>query len=104
MEIQPEDIFSHVAAGGELCTTSAVNVADYIEFFTELRKSHEAVIHITISAEFSACYRSACIAAQELDHVYVVDSRNLSSGHGHIVVEAAKWPGTALRRRKSSRG
>lgn len=96
MEIQPEDIFSHVAAGGELCTTSAVNVADYIEFFTELRKSHEAVIHITISAEFSACYRSACIAAQELDHVYVVDSRNLSSGHGHIVVEAAKMAGDGL--------
>lgn len=90
IEIQPDEIFSHVAAGGELCTTSAVNVSDYIEYFTEMRKSYDAVIHIDISSEFSACYQNACTAAQELDHVYVVDSRNLSSGHGHVVVEAAK--------------
>lgn len=89
IEIQPEDIFAHVAAGGELCSTSAINVADYYELFSELRKTHDAVIHISISAEFSACYRSACAAAQELDHVYVVDSRNLSTGHGHVVLEAA---------------
>ncbi len=96
IEIQPDDIFAHVAAGGELCTTSAVNVADYIELFTALRKTHDAVIHINISAEFSACYRSACVAAQELDHVYVVDSRNLSTGHGHIVIEAAKMAEAGL--------
>ena len=90
IEIQPDDIFSHVAAGGELCTTSAVNVSEYYEFFSEMRKTHDAVIHIDISAEFSACYRNACAAAQELDHVYVVDSRNLSTGHGHVVIEAAK--------------
>ena len=90
LEIQPEDIFSHVDAGGELCSTSAANVADYTEFFTEYRKTYDAVIHINISAEFSSCYRSACLAAEEMDHVYVVDSRNLSTGHGHVVVEAAK--------------
>ena len=96
VEIQPEDIFAHVAAGGELCTTSAVNVADYIEVFSELRKSYDTVIHINISAEFPACYRSACAAAQELDHVYVVDSRNLSTGHGHVVIEAAKMAEAGL--------
>ena len=34
IEIQPDEIFSHVAAGGELCSTSAVNVSDFIEYFT----------------------------------------------------------------------
>jgi hypothetical protein len=30
------------------------------------------------------------VAAQEFENVYVVDSRNLSTGHGHIVCEAVK--------------
>ncbi len=96
IEIQPDDIFSHVAGGGEICTTSAVNVADYVAHFSNLLATHDAVIHINISAEFSACYRNACIAAQEFNHVYVVDSRNLSTGHGHIVVEAAKMAEAGL--------
>ncbi|MBE6934965.1 MAG: DegV family protein [Ruminococcaceae bacterium] len=89
LEIQPDEIFAHVAAGGDLCTTSAANVADYIEHFTELRKTCDAVIHVNLSADFSACYRNACLAAEEVDGVYVVDSRNLSTGHGLVVIEAA---------------
>ena len=51
---------------------------------------YDAVIHIDISEDFSASYQNACNAAQEFDNVYVIDSRNLSSGHGHVVIEAAK--------------
>lgn len=90
LEILPDEIFAHVAAGGDLCTTSAANVADYIEHFTELRKTCDAVIHVNLSADFSACYRNACLAAEEVDGVYVVDSRNLSTGHGHVVLQAAE--------------
>lgn len=89
LEIQPADIFAHVAAGGDLCTTSAANVADYIEHFTNLRKTHDTVIHVNLSSDFSACYRNACLAAEEVEGVYVVDSRNLSTGHGLVVIEAA---------------
>lgn len=37
----------------------------------------------------SACYTSACIAAAELGNVFVIDSRNLSTGIGHLVLDAA---------------
>lgn len=88
VNIHPQDIFDHVAAGGDLCSTAANNVSDYQELFARLLPECDAMIHIDISADFSSCYQNACVAASELPNVYVVDSRNLSSGHGHIVCEA----------------
>lgn len=90
VDITPQDIFTHVASGGTLCTTAANNVDDYLTFFQEKRKEYDAIIHIDISAEFSSCYQNACIAAEEVNGVYVVDSRNLSTGHGLVVCEAVK--------------
>ena len=38
----------------------------------------------------SACYQNACDAAQEFPgRVFVVDSRNLSTGIGHLVIDGA---------------
>lgn len=90
VDITPEDIFAHVATGGDLCSTAALNVDDYIQRFQRLLKECDAVIHVNISADFSSCYQNACIATQEVGNVYVVDSRNLSTGHGHVVCEAVK--------------
>ena len=89
IDVTPDDIYSHVDAGGDICTTSALNIADYTDRFSAFSKDYDAVIHINISAEFSSCYQNAVLAAQEFDNVYVVDSRNLSTGHGLVVVEAA---------------
>ena len=88
IEIKPDDIYAHVAETGEMCTTAALSIGDYIEYFKELSSKYDAVIHINISQGFSCCYQNACLAAQEFDNVYVVDSRNLSTGHGHVVIEA----------------
>lgn len=90
VDITPQDIFDHVSSGGELCSTAANNVEDYMQLFTRLLQDCDAIIHIDISADFSSCYQNACVAASELKGVYVVDSRNLSTGHGHVVCEAVK--------------
>jgi len=90
IDIHPDDIFAHVAAGGDLCKTAAGNIDDYTQLFTKYAGEYDAVVHINISAEFSSSYQNACIAAEEFENVFVIDSRNLSSGQGHIVVEAAK--------------
>lgn len=89
LDITPDDIFRHVDGGGDLPSTAAISVGEYQERFSVLSAQYEAVIHINISADFSSCHQNACIAAEEFDNVYVVDSRNLSTGHGHVVVEAA---------------
>ena len=90
VETGPDDIFRHVDGGGALPSTAAVNIADYQALFAELSPKYDAVLHITIGAEFSACYQDACIAAEDYPNVYVVDSRNLTTGHGLLVLEAAE--------------
>ena len=89
LEITPADIARHVDRGGDLPTTTAVSVGEYAERFAPLSARHEAVIHINIGSNFSSCYQNACIAAEDFDNVYVVDSQNLSTGQGHVVLEAA---------------
>ena len=91
VDITPADIFSHVAAGGDLCSTAANNVEDYHEVFARLLQDCDAIIHIDISLDFSSCYQNAFVAAEDFPgKVFVVDSRNLSTGHGHVVCEAVK--------------
>ena len=89
-EITPQDIYDHVRAGGAMCSTAAVSVADYEALFTEQLKSCDALIHFHISSEMSACYQNACIAAEGMDNVFPVDSRNLSTGIGQLVIAAAE--------------
>jgi DegV family protein with EDD domain len=88
--ITPADIFAHVANGGDLCSTSANSVGEYEEMFQEYAPKHDGVLLITIGSGFSSCYQNACIAAEEFDNVKVVDSRNLSTGQGLVVLEACR--------------
>lgn len=80
VDIFPDDIYQHITAGGALATTAAVNLSDYVRAFSALSRKYDFVIHICISQEFSCCYQNACLAAAEYENVYVVDSRNLSTG------------------------
>ncbi len=88
--ITTDEIFAHVAAGGDLCSTTAVSVGEYQEWFEKFAGDYDGVVHINISSEFSACYQNASLAAAEFDNVITIDSRNLSTGQGLVVLEACK--------------
>ena len=88
--ITPAEIFAHVAAGGALCSTSANSVGEYEEHFAKFAPEYDGVLHINIGSGFSSCYQNACIAAQDFDNVMVVDSHNLSTGQGLVVLEACR--------------
>lgn len=90
LTITPDDIFAHVAAGGALCSTSAVSVGEYIDYFETYAKEYDGIIHITIGSGFSATYQNACLAAAEFDNVRIVDSHNLSTGQGLVVLKACE--------------
>ena len=90
VDIHPDDIYAHVAAGGDLAATAAVNLADYVQVFSEYARRVDFVLHIDISSDFSCCYQNARLAAADYDNIYVVDSRNLSTGHGLVVLEAVR--------------
>ena len=91
VDITPADIFAHVDGGGELCSTAAVSQFEYTQMFTRYAKEYDEVVQINIGSNFSCCYQNACLAAQEFDNVFVVDSGNLSTGQGLLVVAAAKF-------------
>ena len=86
VDVTPRDIFRAVDAGKSV-RTAAVNAYEYREFFTEQLQDCDQIVHVCISSEFSTCYNDAVEAARHLENVYVVDSRNLSTGSGLLVLE-----------------
>ena len=90
VNITPADIFAHVAAGGDLCSTTAMNVGEYCEWFSKYASDYDGIIHINIGSGFSSSYQNACLAAEEFENVRVVDSKNLSTGQGLVVLKACE--------------
>ena len=84
----PADIFERVDAGG-VCTTAAISVGEYNDFFTEWLHDSDAIIHINLSSEISGCHQNALLAVEGRP-IYIIDSRNLSSGGGMLALTAAE--------------
>lgn len=89
-DISIEEIFAFVKKTGKLPKTAARSTYSYKELFESALKKYsaDAIIHISLSAEFSCSYANAKNAAEELGSVYVLDSRSLSSGCGLLVLSA----------------
>ena len=90
VDIHPADIFAHVAAGGALCSTSAVSVGDYEDLFARFSPEYDAVILINIGSGFSSSHQNALVAAEDYPNVHCVDSQNLTTGQGFLVVRAVE--------------
>ncbi len=86
VEIHPRDVFDYVESGQGVCGTSALNAADYHQVFARYAGDCEALIHFSISSGFSSTCQNAALAAADFDNVYVVDTRNLSTGSGLLVL------------------
>ena len=90
VDINPDKIYEHYEKTGELPKTSAPSIADFEELFGEQTKNGNAVVFFTISSDMSCTYNNARLAASEFEDVYVVDTRNLSTGGGLLVIAAAE--------------
>lgn len=90
IDITPDEIYAHHEKTGQLPKTSAINMSESADFFAELTRDGSAVIHFTISSSMSATYHNARVAAEDFENVYVVDSKNLSTGNGLLVIAAAE--------------
>ena len=88
--ITPAEIFAHVEAGGNLCSTTAVSIGEYLEFFGRFADKYDALVHINLGSGFSSSYQNACLAAEDFDNVITIDSQNLSTGQGLVVLEACR--------------
>ncbi|MBQ9393575.1 MAG: DegV family protein [Oscillospiraceae bacterium] len=90
VDVTVQDLYDYADRTGTLPKTSAISPNDYADAFRPYVEDGYAVIHINISSEMSACYQNACLAAAEVGNVYPIDSRNLSSGSGHLAVLAVE--------------
>ena len=90
VEVFPDDLYAFHDRTGTLPKTSATNMAEHLEFLKKQSENAEEVLFFTISSNMSANYHAASMAAEELENVYVVDSQNLSTGVGLLIIAAAE--------------
>lgn len=90
VNITPDEIYKNFKMSGVLPKTSAVNVQEYIDGFAPLVEQGYDIVHINLGSALSASYKNCCLAAKQLEHVYPVDSCNLSGASGLLVLEAAE--------------
>ncbi len=90
VDINPDIIYDNYNKTGELPKTSAVNIAQFTDFFEEYTAQGYSIVLFTISAEMSSTFSNARLAASEFDNVYVVDTRNLSTGGGLLLIRACE--------------
>ena len=88
-DITPKELFRYVDENGEICQTRGECV-QYVEHFKGLREKYDAVVHISLGSGFSSSHQNAKLASLEVPGVYVVDSHNLSTGTGLLVLQAAE--------------
>lgn len=97
VNITPKDIFQYVGVENKTCSTAAINTYEYEQFFKQYSEEFDAIIHISLGVQFSSCHQNAQLAAQEFNNIFVIDSQNLSTGSGHLVIEAAELAKKGLR-------
>lgn len=90
VNVQADDLYDYVEKTGSLPKTCAISLGDYQEAFSKWVKEGYEVVHISLSSKLSTSHQSACIAAEEVGNVYVVDSKSLSTGSGHLVLLACQ--------------
>ena len=89
-ETVPAKIFKYVEEKKELPKTSAINEMQYKEYFENLQKEYDAIIHISLSSGLTSSTSHAQTAASKMKNVWIIDSKSLSTGIGLLVIYAAK--------------
>lgn len=89
-EISSDSLLAYLQKEGNHSHSSTAAPSEYEYFFAETLAEAEHVIHITATADLSGAYPNATQAAKTFDNVTIVDSAHISSGHGLMVLHAAR--------------
>lgn len=91
-DITIEEIYEWSEAHKETPKTSAPSIERTIELFEPYIKKGDEIVCFSISGTMSSSGNIMCMAAEQLEaesSIHVIDSQNLSTGIGLLVVEAA---------------
>ena len=94
-DISVEELFKYSKEHKCVPKTSQISMLDFIEKFEEYLKEYDEIIYIGLSSKFSGTYNNARLAKEELeseykDKIHIIDSHNLSSGIGLLLLKACK--------------
>lgn len=90
VDLKPDDIYAVYGEKKILPTTSATNMEEYKEFVTPFIEAGNDVLFINLGSGISTTHNNCRLAAEETEGLYVIDSGNLSTGMGHVVLAAAE--------------
>lgn len=92
VNITPDEIYAWADEHKTTPKTSAPSVDDAINLFRPFIENGDEIICFSVSQSMSASYSVMNLAAEALDaedKIHVIDSANLSTGVGLLVIEAA---------------
>ena len=90
--VTPDEIYEWADENKTTPKTSAPSIEDAIDLFKPFIDNGDSIIYFSISKEMSTSINVINLAADELeatDKIFVIDSAHLSTGVGHLVLEAA---------------
>lgn len=92
VEITTKEMIDKINATGILPTTAQVTPNRFEETFKKYLDEGYKIVVLTLSSDMSGTYQSACIAKDmlESDDIVVIDSRNVTSGLGLLVLKACE--------------
>ncbi|WFA07987.1 DegV family protein [Tissierella sp. Yu-01] len=90
IDITPPDIFKAYREKRLLPKTSAINTVEYYNYFKEWIDKGYEIIHITLGSSLTSSFNNCCLSANELTGVHPIDSQNLSTGSGLLVIKAGE--------------
>jgi DegV family protein with EDD domain len=91
-----KEIFEYVNNTKTLPKTSAVPPEQFQKHFEKIKKEYDAIIHISLSSNLSCAYNNAKLVASEMENVYVVDSKTLSTGIALLAIKAKEMADKGL--------
>lgn len=90
-DVSPADLIKLTKETGVLPKTSAPTIPDFEDVFEEVLKTHDEIIHFSISSKASCSYQNSCLASEKFDgRVKSIDTLSLSGGIGLLVYKAVE--------------
>ncbi len=92
-DITTPELYELVRKKNELPKTAAIPMQTFVEVFSKLVAEGDEILFTGISKQMSRTYENAVLAAKEVaeDKIFIVDSMNLSTGIGLLVLKACKY-------------
>ncbi len=88
--IDSKTFYEKLVESDVLPTTSQATPDAFAKEFEKAKEAGESAVVVTVGSKFSGTYQSACIAAEDYENIYVVDSGSAAMGSGILIELACK--------------